>query len=207
MEKKIAGIVSVILHPVFIPLYCVYFIFRLQIYPFSLFPTDREMYIVLLLITIFNVLIPLIFIFLLKKTGLIQTFQLEQKRERVFPLFIYAMMLYFSAIICRRWNLPPICDLVFLLMAMISLSSLMISFFYKISLHLIGWGTLAGLLIFFINFFGQSHYLIWLSLLIFLSGLISWSRAVLEKHKAGEMITGFVLGCLLMFAGLMVVFF
>lgn len=203
MEKKSAKLISVIFHPVFIPLLLAVFIFKLNVYPFSFF-SPKAMYIVLALLLFFNVLTPVIFIFLFKKAGYVTSFAMSERNERIFPLITYAVLLYVSTILSRRWDLPPLWDVTLLMFAMLTLFTLLVNMFYKISIHLVGWGGLAGLTAFLIYFY-KADYFILLTMIILLSGITAWSRAVLKTHKAGELITGFGMGFLLILSGLLFV--
>ncbi len=203
MEQKTAKLISGILHPLFIPLFLAVLIFKLNVYPFS-FYSPKAMYIVLALIFTFNVLTPLIFIFLFKKAGYLRTFTMDERSERIFPLIIYAVLLYVSTVLSRRWDLPPLWDVTLLMFAMLTLFTLLITLFFKISIHTVGWGGLSGLTAFLI-FFYKSDYFVLLTMILLLSGIVAWARAALKTHKAGELITGFVAGFLLILTGLMIV--
>jgi hypothetical protein len=204
MESKIARFLSVLLHPVFIPLIAAVIVFRLGFYPFS-FYAPKAMYVVLAIVFIFNVVTPVFFIYLFKKSGIISSFTLDERRDRILPLFAYALMLYLSSVIFRQWDLPQLWHVILLLTAMLTLFVLLISVFSKISFHLSGWGGLTGMIMFLIYAYGVQYFLL-LSAVVFCAGLAAWSRATLEKHKAGEIITGFIMACLIMFSGLYLIF-
>ncbi len=205
MEQKIAKVFSVLFHPVFLPLFVVFIVFMLPFYPFS-FYSPLVKYIVLALILVFNVLTPLFMIFLLTKSGFVSSFSMENKRERILPLLMFAFLLYVSSAICKRWELPLLWNVTLLLMAMITLSSLLVNLFRKISLHMIAWGSLTGLLIFIISFYHQANYIILLSFVFMISGIVAWSRATMKAHSTLQLLGGYALGCLMMWGGLMVVF-
>jgi hypothetical protein len=200
MQQKIARIFSFILHPVFIPLFSAIVIFRLPLYPFT-FYSPMALYVVLGLVFMFNVITPLFLIYLFKKAGFIASYSMENRRDRILPLFTFALMLYLTSMISKNWDLPPLWNVVLLFSAMLTLMSLLLTFFYKVSLHLTGWGGLAGLIFVLIARY-QVPYLFVLSGVLLVSGISAWSRAVLEKHKASEMAAGFVLGIFVMVTGM-----
>jgi len=200
MEQKIARVFSVILHPVFIPLLAAVVIFRMPLYPFT-FYSPNAMYVVLGQVMVFNVITPLFLIYLYKKAGFISSYTLETKRDRILPLFTFALMLYLTSMISENWNLPPLWNVILLFFALLTLLSLLLTFFFRVSLHLTGWGGLIGLVIVLIAKY-QVPYLYVLSILLLISGVSAWSRAVLKQHKALEMIVGFALGVCVMVAGM-----
>lgn len=197
---KLAKTVSYLLHPVFIPLLFVVFIFNLHAYPFVFLGSNVTWY-VLGLVLVFNVLTPLLLMFTLKRTGYITSFFLETRRERFALLFLYTLLLYLTAVISKKWGLPPLWEVVILLNAMLSLFVILFLFFFRISQHLAGWGALAGLL-FSLIYQYKADYIVWLTVVFVLSGIVAWSRAALKAHKTGEIISGFVLGFLVISAGL-----
>jgi len=203
MIEKSARIISFVLHPLFIPLFMAVFIFKLNVYPFT-FYTDKALYIVTALTFVFNIITPVFFISILKKAGFITSLLLENRKDRILPLFVFAMLLYLNAMISRKWELPPLWEVTVLLTAMLTIMTIAISFITKISLHLTGWGGLTGLLIVLISYY-QADYLIPFTVVLLLSGVSAWSRALLNAHKAGELIAGFVLGCLTIAGGLIFV--
>ena len=204
METKIAKILSLLLHPVFIPILAAIIVFQLQIYPFIFF-SQKASYVVIIVVSIFNVLTPLFFIYLFKKAGIISTYTMDDRRDRILPLFAYALMLYMSSVVFRQWDLPQLWHVIVLLIAMLTLFVLLVSLFSKVSFHLTGWGGLTGIILFLIYAYGLQLFVL-LSAVVFCAGLAAWSRATLEKHKAGEIITGFIMGCLIMFTGLRLIF-
>jgi hypothetical protein len=161
---KIAGTLSVLLHPLFIPVAFVLLIFRLNIYPFTFF-NNNLIFFVLALVVVFNILTPLIIMYLMKRMNVITTLFLNQRRERIFPLFIYAILLYMTAMISKKWGLPALWEIVILLSAMMTLLSILVTFFWQISLHMVSWGALTGLVVSLIRHF-QADYLICLTLVI-----------------------------------------
>ncbi len=200
MEQKTARILSVLLHPVFIPLYTALIIFRLPLYPFT-FYSPLASYLVFVLVAMFNVIAPLFLIYLYKKAGFISSYSMENRSDRILPLFTFALMLYLTSMISNNWQLPPLWNIVLLLSAMLTLTALLFTFFFRISLHLAGWGGLCSLLFFLISRY-NAPYLLLFSAAVLISGISAWSRAVLEKHKVYELAAGFATGIIVMLSGL-----
>lgn len=192
--------ISVVLHPLFLPTISALLIFQMPVYPFS-FYTPYATWIVIALTAVFTIFIPVFLIFLLKRSGFIQSYHMEEKKDRILPLFVVGLMMYLVVFVCRKWQLPVFWNIVMLLSAMQVILTLGVSLFKKISIHLVGWGSLSGLIIYLIYAF-EVNYFIWLSLAILLSGLAAAARAALNAHKAGELIFGFVIGIVTMTGGL-----
>jgi membrane-associated phospholipid phosphatase len=74
---------------------------------------------------------------------------------------------------------------------------LAVSYFWKISTHLVGWGGLTGLiLILSLRFHTDLMLLLIISLL--LSGSVAFARLKLDAHTPMQVYTGFLLGLLTM---------
>jgi hypothetical protein len=163
------------------------------------------LFVVLGLIFFFNVFTPFFILFLFVKTGIAKSFLLEKQTERILPLFIYAIMLYLSAVICKRWELSPLWDITLLLLAMTSLFTLLVTLFYKISFHMVGWGALLGLSCFLTIYYNVDMYLL-ISVVIILSGAVAWARAILKSHDFFQLVLGYLLGFVIFIIPLFIIF-
>ena len=155
-------------------------------------------------------LIPGVAVGLMRGLNMIKSLSMEERRERVGPLFAACILysaFYFNV---KRSNAMPEPFAVFILGALISLfCCLFINSFYKISLHAVGMsGLVMGMFIFY--FTGYSDLVSWqmggqvLSLnfiiipvaLLILTGIISSGRILLKVHKLDEILAGWMVGVL-----------
>jgi hypothetical protein len=72
---------------------------------------------------------------------------------------------------------------------------LAISYFWKISAHLVGWGGVVGLIVILSYQFG-SDMMIFLVVAILFSGITAFARLRLNEHIPLQVYTGFLLGLL-----------
>jgi len=132
--QKLANFISALLHPLFMPLFGVILVFRLN--PFLADANNFQLAKLLMLLLLFNtVLLPGISIFLLYKTKLISSLELESRNERFLPflitLFFYGITYWFL----KEAVLP---DLVYVAITgsiLALIGALLISLFFKISIH------------------------------------------------------------------------
>jgi len=192
MDIKLAKTLSTILHPVILPLIFGILILKMPIYPFSLI-NPKAFIIFIIALFILTYLLPIIIIYLMYKFSVINSFELKDKKERILPLLAYSIILYLTTIIFKQWNLPMIWNLSLLLMTLIVILTLFISTYFKISIHLAGWGGLVGLII-FLTYEYNVNYIAYLSIALFLSSIIAWARAKTGMHNNIEIISGFFLG-------------
>ena len=79
--------------------------------------------------------------------------------------------------------------------------ALIITFFWKISMHMIGIGGLAGAMMALSFRFGLDLWLLF-SVIILASGLLGVARLQLKAHSPSQVYVGFVLGFLIVFSGI-----
>jgi hypothetical protein len=196
--KYFATFTSYLLHPLIIPSLSIGLIMNLPVYPFTFFPSAVFRFI-LTSVIINTYIIPILMMFILKKTGFLHSYHMPEKRDRIMPMMFVAVLLYITYYICNKWNLPLLVNSVLISLCCITVATIIITVFYKISLHLVGWGTFTGLLIFlFIKYPVSFTHL--LPLTIIVSGLIAFARATLLAHTKYEIIAGYFWGLLSMTA-------
>lgn len=199
-EDRIAKVFSTIFHPLIIPTLGIFLLFQLNTYVnFSLSSEARRF--IMLIVFINTALIPVISVLILKRAGYIKDLLLEERSERIFPLLIAAVMFFMTYYLLRQITLPTLVYYYVMGGTLLVLMTLIISFSWKISIHMVSLGGLTGFLM-------TSSLLLRLdiSLLIALaflaSGLTGASRLQLKAHTPAQVYTGYLLG-----VGVMLVLF
>lgn len=198
MNKNLAKILSVIAHPVFINLLCLYLLFVL--YP----PLNHGLPIRIQLfyisfIFISTSIIPIILVLVMRVTGNIKSIQLESPEERKVPYFLTMALYifnYFNFVQSPSTN--PLILHYLLACCSIVLVVMVINFFNKISIHLATLGALVGLIA-SVGFMGFVDIRLLLILAILLSGIIGVARLTLNAHLPQQVYSGFLVGFTLMF--------
>ncbi|MEE9348998.1 MAG: hypothetical protein V3U80_03055 [Flavobacteriaceae bacterium] len=143
--------------------------------------------------------IPVIFLFLLKKKKSIESYHLKTINERKFPIvffFIITLLLGF-----RLLQLHVIDLLAYSFLAgALSLSIIFALLFLKIktSLHTVSIGSLTGFIM-VISYHFKIQLLVLLMLSFILFGIIATARLKLKAHNLQEVLLGFVIGLLSQF--------
>jgi hypothetical protein len=196
MELRIARMISYVCHPIFIPVYLLVFLlffnrFEMVEVPFilkiSLFG----------LVALTTLLLPLSFIWLLKKLRYIGSFYLETREERPYPLVTMAFFYFATFYIIKEVPVSPLFNVFILGSSMIAGLSSVISIFRKFSLHMVGAGSVTGLFLGLALLHGL-QVLPEIVLMILASGIIGWARLKCGAHSPSEAYTGFLLGLILM---------
>lgn len=195
MNKQLAKIISIIFHPMLMPLLGIIFIFYSGSY-ISFLPGNVKR-IIILVIAANTLLLPLMMMPLFIQFGIVKSLAMESNRERLLPLAFtlipYILSVYFFA------KLPiPVVITVFMLGASLVIAScLIITYWWKISIHMVGIGGIAGFIIAFsIRMF--TDVLPYLLISIFIASLLASARLQSKAHKPIQVYLGFTLGFLLM---------
>ena len=190
-----ARIISYIFHPLFIPVYISWMIFRIQSPVFSaLNEAGRNFYIprFFLLYTFF----PLISVLLLKAVGFISSIHLENKRDRIIP-YVICMIYYWWS-----WHLfdnqpeyTRLSVVVSLAIFLASIGGLMANIYMKVSMHAIAAGVMAAFVM-LLGFSEDLSFGVYISIVLFLTGIICTARFVDSDHTAKEIYVGLLVGIL-----------
>src|SRR6187431_1772241 len=181
MNYRTAKVISILLHPVLMPTYALMLIFRLSNYLDYTTPPSVKM--ALYLIVVFNTLImPVLISWLLLKKGLIKSFNMDQREERLVPFICNTVLMMIAYYMISQISIPKIFSMLLLGAAASVVLAIIINLKWKVSIHMIGIGGIVGM------FFGMSTFLlidlrfpILISLLV--AGLIGTARMTMGSHK------------------------
>ena len=184
-------IISGLAHPMLMPLYAIYLIFHSNTFlDFTPFTLVKAIYMIVFITTI---LLPVSCLPLLKSYSLISSYSLTERKDRMIPLALaiisyslgfYLLMKLPGTNIFARLQLAGIISLTLLLI---------ISYWWKISLHMAGIGGLCALIFTFSIRFSTSLRTMFM-MAILAAGLLAFSRLKLEVHKPTQIYVGFLLG-------------
>ena len=203
MNNKIASGISYILHPIFIPTYSIaslYFLAPLSLY--YLFLGQKVFFSLLVLIFIYTALVPILFIFLLKKTNFISDITLTIRKERPkIYLLVSGFFVALAYFLYSRGNVFLPTAIIIFFMAINIWGLFLITFLDKISAHI---AALAGVLgIYFgIFYLYQDRHMLWASLiLIVIMGITASARLFLGAHNLRQVTLGGIWGFIVGFTG------
>jgi hypothetical protein len=192
---KTAELLSVIFHPIFIPLYGLLIIYSSPTL-LSFIPSRLKMLIFLLVLTN-NVILPLALASILWIRGAITTFNARDRNERVILLTFALMMYTLTAFLLLRMQVPNLFRAYFISIAVVTLITLLITTFYRLSLHAAGIGGLLVLIIFMVVFYDINT--VWqLTTVVFAGGAVMSARIWLGDHNPSEVWTGLLAGAAVM---------
>ncbi len=191
MLKKIASILSTILHPLLMPTIGLLVIFSTQSHVTYIPFEYRKLVTIIVLIS--TCILPLSVIPIFMQTGIIKSIQMNKSRERVIPLVVTSLFFLAGYYFLKKFQLPTFIPLFFLGSLMSVLIAMGISFFWKISIHMIGIGGLIGALISMSLKYGVNTTT-WMLIAIAVSGLLGSSRLKLNAHSPLQVYAGLIIG-------------
>lgn len=187
---KIARLISFILHPLLMPAIGLILIFNSGTY-LSYIPFEGKR-IIFYLILSGTFIIPLCFMPFFFYFKIIDSIEIDSPGHRILPLIITGMLYFSTYFIIRKYPIPFI-NLFVLASSVCVLLNALITYWWKISSHLIGAGGLTGLVVsMFLRLNADIFVLLVLS--IFISGLLGFARLRLNAHTQAQVYGGFVLG-------------
>ena len=191
MIKIFSNILSYIFHPLLVPTLGIILLFNSGTYlsylPFS---AQKAIYIIVFISTF---VLPLSFIPFFIYTDRISSIFLKHKKERLIPLIITVIFYFFSFYILQNINAPKIIQIFILGSSLSVLTALTITFFWKISTHMIGIGGLLAItLIISFRLMVDLYFII--VTLILISGMIGTARLYLKAHNSAQVYLGIIVG-------------
>lgn len=190
-------IISVIFHPIFMP---VYLAFLIVAYVPNSFPElfGRKYNMHMMMIAILMVGFPLISLAIMKALGMIKSFSMKNVKERFIPMIAVATYYLWTFMMFKPDSKTAFAtDPVLSNMILGTVVSIFLAFFfnsfYKISMHAIAAGGMLGVIM---NIMPLASYNMTFILIggIILAGLISTARLYLKEHTNKEVYMGFFAG-------------
>lgn len=190
---KTAKTISVIFHPLLMPVYGMAIIFSAPtLFGYLPFALKKLLFFILL---INNVLLPLSLLPFFRYRNIISSWSVENRRERIIPIFITTILYATTSFIIFRFPIPVFLKSFIFALFFVSLAVSVINFWWKISIHSVGAGALTALVIIFSLKMYSS--LVWyLIAVIISSGLVLSSRLKLNSHNPQQVWFGFLTGFL-----------
>lgn len=185
---------SYLLHPFLLPVYVSALLLLSGSTMHMLTPMQRWFFIGSVAIN--TLIIPGLFIWLLHLMGILRNLSLSTQRERIYPLVIVAICYIFSITLVAKLSLAFLLRKFLCAALACVLMALVVTPFWKISLHMIGMGGVTAMLL-LLNMTGYDGMLLPLCIAILLSGALASARLWLGYHTPAQIAAGYFGGLLL----------
>jgi hypothetical protein len=197
MEARIARIISIIFHPILIPTYFIAVIINLDAFFALMIPYEAKWKIIVLLL-ITSAIFPITVIYGMFRFRIISNLQMETREERLYPYLVSVIFLSLSTYMIWQINISPVYYYIMLGASLLSIATLLINLYWKISAHTVAMGGVLGILIALqAVLMIDLLWLIAISLLI--GGLVGYARLRIGSHNQAQVYAGYLLGFLMTF--------
>jgi len=188
--RKTLPFFSYLFHPIFIPVYAALLYFFLN----NSYFTTPEKYFTIFQIVVITILLPILFFFLLRISGQVDSIMISEISQRKIPLVIQCFL---SILLVRKsvtLDHYPEFHFFFLGGLLSTLMALVLLFAnIKASLHMIAMSALA-LFVIGLSIHTQTRNINIIAFLVLMNGFVASSRLEMKAHTPKELIIGFLLG-------------
>jgi membrane-associated phospholipid phosphatase len=181
------------LHPLLMPSYGLLIIFNSGTY-LAYLPAEAKRLIFMIVLAC-TFALPLLLIPYFIYRGYIRNVEMNTHLERTIPLIFTAFLFYLAFFLLKSLGAPQLVRAFMLASTLSVVATLVVSYFWKISAHMVGIGGLAAA-IFMISFLLKINLTNWFILLLVAGGLSGYARLSLDAHTPAQVYSGFFLGLL-----------
>lgn len=192
MLIRISKLVSLLFIPLVMPLLALYLAMRFDPY-MALFLSPEKAKLTLIVVGMATFLFPLINLVILRKFGVITSYWLKDRKERIAPTI--STILYFGLgyFLIQKGYLPTALYSLYLGALFSAVLAMLITLKWKISLHAIGISGVVGGMY---GLFKLHEFVNWpvLIALIIIAGWVMTARIALKAHTPAQVYAGAALG-------------
>ena len=186
---KTAKIISILGHPIFHP---TWMMIILSLSGLTRFISNNDA--IFLTVTLsMTCILPALIIVIMKKWHIIDSIEMEDKDDRLGPLFIMILFLYGTLRFFNKIQLLSVFNFYLTATIVVTVLAFITTFFWKISLHILGWGCFTACL-FIMTMMSISMYLPYFIGSIIVSGIVASARLKLQSHSNAQILAGFAMG-------------
>jgi len=192
MFRSVSSFISYAFHPLLMPVYAMILLFNLDSYlSFSI--SDQIRMYIYATVFISTFLLPALFSLFLLQKGMIRSLQMEDSTERKYSFLTGAVFYFIGYMLLKMLPIPKLFPLVLLGANFILIAAMIVNRWWKISIHTMGIGGLAGIIwtlpdILYINIVPV------FTVVLLLAGAIGSARLYESSHNAFQVYAGFFAG-------------
>ncbi len=200
-EKKvsfpgfIARMVSLVFHPLFIPVYLSWFLVRVQPYLFASF-NEADKSIVVIRFAVMYTLFPLATVLIAKALGFVDSIYLRTQKDRIIPYIACGLYYFWMWYVLRNQLQFPSVILAMSMAIFIAVSlGLMANIYLKVSMHAMAMGVMVAFM-FGLALSQDINMGLYLSISVLIAGVVCTARLINSDHKPVEVYLGLFIGIL-----------
>jgi len=197
--RLMGKIISWIFHPVFIPVYVVWFLVYVHPYLFAGF-TEWNKSIVMIQAFVMFTFFPVITVLLLRALKFINTIYLHTQKDRIIPFVACGVWYFWIWYVWRNMGqlkdaiIIPTAAVQFALAIFLASSiGLLVNIYMKVSLHAISMGVMITFIM-LLAFSQETSFGLYISVAFLVAGLVCTARFIVSDHTQKEVYAGLLLG-------------
>lgn len=188
-----AKLVSLVFHPLFIPVYLAWFLVRVQPYLFASF-NEADKSIVVIRFAVMYTLFPLATVLIAKALGFIDSIYLKTQKDRIIPYIACGLYYFWMWYVLRnQLQFPPIILSMSMAIFIAASIGLMANIYFKVSMHAMSMGVMVAFM-FGLALTTDINMSFYLSISILIAGIVCTARMINEDHVPFEVYSGFIIG-------------
>ena len=192
MEKSLAKIFSVLFHPLIMTTLGLFILFNSGTSLAVVQPEVKR--ISLIVVFLFTCVFPLGMIVMLYLSKMIKDFELSTRQERALPISLTIILLLFTFFVMRGIPQLERGHTAFLLSPAVGmLLILIVNYYMKPSVHMLGLGGVLGMMLIIMVFYRAQIQLLFV-LTILATGITGTARLILKLHSPKELLIGLLTG-------------
>lgn len=187
-----ARLLSYVLHPLLMPLITLWAMLQLDPHVAYFMPPNGKL-LLLGMVAVMTFLFPVMSVLLMRRAGLVTDLELPRREERMAPYLITLLYGGMTLYLLFRTPLHPIAYALFIgILCAVGISAI-ITFWWKISAHMVGIGGLVGALFALEAVHGVEAFLP-VVIAIGLAGALGTARLLTSDHTHAQVHMGMLLG-------------
>lgn len=190
--RSAARFLSVLLHPVFMPLFTMALAMRVDPSLAFLVPPGSQR-VMLAMLAVMTIAFPVTSTFLLIRAGVVRDWHMHSRQERIAPYIMTLIHFALAYYLFRQSPVHPLLISILFGTLIATAFTLVATFVWKISAHMVGVGGLVGSLTALSTLQGIP-LLPLIAPIILIGGLLGTARLLTSDHTQGQIIIGALLG-------------
>jgi membrane-associated phospholipid phosphatase len=201
---RAAQIVSIVFHPLLLTTYLVLLLGQWM--PAMLLVRQEHLLTFVAFIFGITFVLPALNVLVFRQFGVIGSLKLGTRQERILP-FVFNSIVYLliAVLFIYKVHLSTNFTKLMLIIAVLAVAGTVCTFFFKVSIHSLGWAGLVGIVL-PLNNATNGTLLLPTAVLIVIAGVVMSARLKLNVHTPREVMVGGLAGFVIGIAGMNVLF-
>ena len=187
-----ARVISVVFHPLFIPVYISWFLIFIN----PLFPAidAGDKWILLIRFVVMYTVFPLVTVLLAKALGFVESIYLRTQKDRIIPYIVCGIYYFWMWYVLKSQpEFPRYFVMLSLAIFIASFVGLIANSFMKVSMHTISVGVMITFIL-LLAFLTDVNYGFYIGIAFLLAGAVCTARLINNDHYPIEVYAGLVIG-------------